>query len=169
MWVGESGALVGPPGAPERVSGAPGMRRPDAALSDGREGEDRDPRVLQYEPVHGCLKRVVRAARVHLPLIRHRGQVLGHLVRQCAPESWMGSACTGLLYMKIMCFDLFDAFRGVKNGWHGDTPCLRMLPIGYGGCLLRSIQYGGTGAASGEGQSSIGVLSSLKESIGHDI
>jgi hypothetical protein len=29
-----------------------------------------------------------------------------------------------------------------------------MRPIGYGGCLLRSSQYTGTGAASGEGQSS---------------
>ena len=66
-----------------------------------------------------------------------------------------------------MCFDVFNEFRGVKNGWHGDTPCLRMLPIGYGGCLLRSIQYGGTGAASGEGQSSMCVLSSLQESIPH--
>jgi len=43
----------------------------------------------------------------------------------------------------------------------------RMLPMRYGGCLLRSSQYRGTGAASGEGQSSIGVFSSLYISIRH--
>jgi hypothetical protein len=42
----------------------------------------------------------------------------------------MGSAYTGLLYVKIVRFDIFDIFnalRGVKNRWHGDTPCPRML------------------------------------------
>jgi hypothetical protein len=40
------------------------------------------------------------------------------------------------------------------------------VPIDYGGCLLRSIQYAGTGAASREGQSSISIS---KKSIGHEI
>ena len=40
------------------------------------------------------------------------------------------------------------------------------VPINYGGCLLRSIQYAGTGAASREGQSSI-IIS--KKSIGHKV
>jgi hypothetical protein len=34
-----------------------------------------------------------------------------------------------------------------------------MLPIRYGGCLLRSTQCSGTGAASREGQSSAIILS----------
>jgi hypothetical protein len=40
------------------------------------------------------------------------------------------------------------------------------VPINYGGCLLRSIQYAGTGAASREGQSSISIS---KKSIGHEV
>jgi hypothetical protein len=39
------------------------------------------------------------------------------------------------------------------------------VPIHYGGCLLRSIQYAGTGAASREGQSSISIS---KKSISHE-
>ena len=39
------------------------------------------------------------------------------------------------------------------------------VPINYGGCLLRSIQYAGTGAASREGQSSISMS---KKSIGRE-
>jgi hypothetical protein len=39
------------------------------------------------------------------------------------------------------------------------------VPINYGGCLLRSIQYAGTGAASREGQSSISIS---KKSIGYE-
>jgi hypothetical protein len=31
------------------------------------------------------------------------------------------------------------------------------VPMNYGGCLLRSIQYAGTGAASREGQSSVSI------------
>src|SRR3989442_11185853 len=93
------------------------------------------------------------------------GQVLGDLVHQRVPEPRTGSAWLGPLYSnlvcsKFMCVDIFDKFRVVKNGWHGNTPCPRMLPIKYGGCLLRSTQYGGTGAASREGQSSVCVLSS---------
>jgi hypothetical protein len=40
------------------------------------------------------------------------------------------------------------------------------VPINYGGCLLRSSQYVGTGAASREGQSSI-IISA--KSIGHEV
>ena len=40
------------------------------------------------------------------------------------------------------------------------------VPINYGGCLLRSIQYAGTGAASREGQSSISIS---KKSIGYEV
>jgi hypothetical protein len=40
------------------------------------------------------------------------------------------------------------------------------VPINYGGCLLRSIQYASTGAASREGQSSISIS---KKSIGHEV
>jgi hypothetical protein len=40
------------------------------------------------------------------------------------------------------------------------------VPINYGGCLLRSIQYAGTGAASRERQSSI-IIS--KKSISHEV
>jgi hypothetical protein len=37
--------------------------------------------------------------------------------------------------------------------------------MNYGSCLLRSIQYAGTGAASREGQSSISIS---RESIGYE-
>jgi hypothetical protein len=40
------------------------------------------------------------------------------------------------------------------------------VPMIYGGCLLRSIQYAGTGAASREGQSSISIS---KKSIGYEL
>ena len=87
----------------------------DAAPSDDSEGEDREGRTLPCEPVHGCLERAMRAARRRVPLTWHRGQVLGHPVRERAPESRTGSACLGPLYSKVMCFDVFDTFRGVKN------------------------------------------------------
>ena len=104
------------------------------APSDERKGIDREGRGLPYEPVHGCLDWPARAAR------RCRGQVRGDRVRQRAPEAWMGSAWLGQLslYRKVVCFDVFTQFRGVHNRRHDITPCPRMLPIGYGGCLLRS-------------------------------
>jgi hypothetical protein len=105
------------------------------APSDERKGIDREGRGLPYEPVHGCLDWPARAAR------RCRGQVPGDRVRQRAPESWTGSAYLGPLesfYCKVVCFDVFTQFRGVHNRRHDITPCPRMLPIGYGGCLLRS-------------------------------
>ena len=116
--------------------------------------------MLPYEPVHGDLERAGHAARRCLSHTWRMGQVLGDLVRERAPEprtgsAWLGPIYSQFVYSKLMSFNVFDEFWGVKNGWHGDTPCLRMLPIGYGGCLLRSSQYRGTGAASGEGQSSI--------------
>ena len=40
------------------------------------------------------------------------------------------------------------------------------VPINYGGCLLRSIQYAGTGAASRERQSAI-IIS--QKSIDHEL
>jgi hypothetical protein len=40
------------------------------------------------------------------------------------------------------------------------------VPINYGGCLLRSIHYAGTGAASRERQSSISIS---KKSISHEV
>src|SRR5712692_4615622 len=110
--------------------------------------------MLPCESVHGCLYLGTgdraKGRRAVMPVdVWPR-----YMLHQCTPESWMGSARLGPLYSQsvwsqFVCFDVFNEFRGVKNGWHGDTPCLRMLPIGYGGCLLRSIQYGGTGAASG--------------------
>jgi len=154
-----SGARV-PPGALERVPGAPGDETVGVVLSDDRQSEGREGGIFPCEPVHGCLERTVHATRGRLARARCVGQVPGDPVREQAPESWTGVACLGALYSQfvwrrfVYC-DVFDEFRGVKNGWHGDTPCLRMLPIGYGGCLLRSSQYGGTDAASGEGQSSI--------------
>jgi len=155
--------LRGTPGASERVPGAPGMRRPDGTPSDDREGEGSEGGMLSYELVHRHLERAVRAAWGHLARARCAGQGLGHPVYQRAPESWTGATGLRPLYRqfvgsKFVCFDVVDEFRGVKNGWHGDTPCFRMLPIRYGGCLLRSSQYGGTDAASGEGQSSIWCL-----------
>jgi hypothetical protein len=39
------------------------------------------------------------------------------------------------------------------------------VPMNYGGCLLRSIQYAGTGAASREGQSAISIS---RKSIGYE-
>jgi hypothetical protein len=43
------------------------------------------------------------------------------------------------------------------------------VPIKYGGCLLRSSQYTSTGAASGEGQSSMRQTSFLEKSIGYGV
>jgi hypothetical protein len=40
------------------------------------------------------------------------------------------------------------------------------VPINYGGCLLWSIQYAGTGAALRKRQSSISIS---KKSIGHEV
>jgi hypothetical protein len=40
------------------------------------------------------------------------------------------------------------------------------VPINYGGCLLRSLQYADTGAASREGQSSISIS---EKSIGYEV
>jgi hypothetical protein len=105
------------------------------APSDERKGIDREGRGLPYEPVHGCLDWPARAAR------RCRAQVRGDCVRQRAPESWTGSAYLGPLesfYGKVVCFDVFTQCRGVHHRRHDITPCPSMLPIGYGGCLLRS-------------------------------
>jgi len=124
------------PGARERVPSAPGTRRrvPRGQMSDDREGEGSEGWVLPCEPVHGCLERAIRAARRRLPLTWRMGQVRGDPVCERAPESRTGSAGVGLLYSQsvwgqFVYFDVFDEFRGVKNRWHGDTPCLRMLPI----------------------------------------
>ena len=94
------------------MPGAPGMRRPDAALSDDREGQDSEGWVLSYEPVHGCLKRAVRATQRRLAHAWRAGHELGDLVRERAPESRMGSARLGPLYSKLVysqfvCFDVF--------------------------------------------------------------
>ena len=88
---------------------------PRDQMSDDREGQESEGWVLPYEPVHRCLEWVARAARGCLPRVWHRGQVLGDPVRQRAPESRTGSAWLGPLYSKVICFDVFDEFRGVKN------------------------------------------------------
>ena len=126
------------------------------APSDERKGIDREGRGLPYEPVHGCLDWPARAAR------RCRGQVRGDRVRQRAPESWTGSAYLGPLesfYGKVVCFDVFTQCRGVHHRRHDMTPCPRMRPIAYGGCLLRSTaSTQKQRAASREGQSSTIII-----------
>ena len=133
---------------PEQQSGCSvlrGRRGGRRTPPDDGEGEDREGWMLPCEPVHGCLKRAGHATQRRLAHAWCMSQVRGDPMCQRAPESRTGSAWLGPLYAKIVCsqfvcFDIFDAFRGVKNGWHGDTPCSRMLPVW--GCLLRSSQYG---------------------------
>ena len=125
---------------------------------DDREGIGSEGRVFAYQPIHGGLKRAAHRAHVRVPLTARRGHVLSDLVGQRAPEARTGTTrLTPLdrLYRKVVCFNVFNfEFRGVHNRRHDNTPCPRMLPIEYGGCLLRSNQCRGTGAASREGQSS---------------
>src|SRR5262245_9000004 len=74
-----------------------------------------------------------------MPLTRRRGQVRDDPVRQRAPESQTRAACLRHLYSKVACFDMFNLeFRGINDDRHSVPPCPRMLPIWYGGCLLRS-------------------------------
>ena len=143
LLTGVLGARVGAPGAAERVPGAPGTRRqmPRDQTSDDSEDQGSEGWVLSYEQVHGGLERTWRATRGRLARAWRMGQVLGQPVYQRAPESRTGSAWLGLLYRQsvwsqFVCFDIFDAFRGVKNGWHSDTPCPRMLPIQVWGLPL---------------------------------
>ena len=67
-----------------------------AAPSDDREGEEREPRVLPCDPVHGSLERAVRAARGCLARVWRVGQGLGQPVHERAPEPRTGLACAGL-------------------------------------------------------------------------
>ena len=114
---------------------------PRDQMSEDREDQGSEGWVLPHEPVHGGLKRAGRAIRGRLARAWRRGQGLSQPVYQRAPESLTGSAWLGLLYCQsvwsqFVCFDIFDAFRGVKNGWHGHTPCPRMLPIQVWGLPL---------------------------------
>src|SRR5262245_26859916 len=95
--------------------------------------------MLPYEPVDGCLEWVAHTARRRMPLTRRRGQIRGDPVRQRAPESRTGPARLGHLYSKVVCFNVFNLeFMGINDSGHGVPPWPRMLPIRYGGCLLRS-------------------------------
>src|SRR5215813_12938829 len=95
--------------------------------------------MLLYEPIHGCLELPGPAARRRLLLTWHSGQVHGDPLHQRAPESRAGSACLRRLYSKVVCFDVFKLkLMGIYDSWHSVPPCPRMLPIQYGGCLLRS-------------------------------
>jgi hypothetical protein len=112
-----------------------------ATLSDESERIDSEIRVLTNEPVHGCLVWVAHVADAFVPCRWRRGEVPSDLMHQRAPESrtgsvWLRSRCS--LYRKVVYFNVFNQFRGVHNRRHNMTPCPRMLPIVYGGCLLRS-------------------------------
>ena len=132
-----------------------GVKATDATLSDESEGVERDRWVFPCEPVHGCLERVVHPGRGRLPRAWRAGHVPNQPVGQGPQTPVMRVTYLWLLCGEVRRFDVFNEFRRGKNQWHGDTPCPRMLPMWHGGCLLRSSQYAGTGAASGEGQSSV--------------
>jgi hypothetical protein len=109
------------------------------APSDDRESIERNGWAFPYKPVHGSLERVAHMAQGCVSLTGDRCQGRGNPVRQRAPESRTGSAWLGLLYSKVVCVNVFKLeFRGVYKRRHDNTPCPRMLPIRYGGCLLRS-------------------------------
>jgi hypothetical protein len=67
------------PGAPERVSGASGMRQLDASPSHDREGEGSEGWMLTYKPVHGGFERAYHAARGRLARVWRVDQVRGHV------------------------------------------------------------------------------------------
>src|SRR5712691_4264346 len=86
----------------------------------------------------------MRVARRRVLRTRRRGEVPSDRMRQRAPESRRGSAWLGpldSLYRKDVCFNVFNEFMGVKNGWHGDTPCPKMLPMRMGAASCGAGQY----------------------------
>src|SRR5262245_19607438 len=118
-----------------------------AALSLDGKGIGSEEGIFACQPVHGCLERARGAAHRRVPLTQRRGQVLGDLLCQRAPEAWSGSALLrplARLYREVMCFHILNQFRGVHHRRHIIPPCPRMRPRGYGGCRVRSTRCAGT-------------------------
>ena len=105
--------------------------------SEDGEGEEREGGMLLDEPVHRGLERAAHTAQRLGPFTGSRGQGHGGPVCQGAPESRTGSPCLMPLSRKGMGVDMVG-IEGVYHRWHDATPCSSILPIGHGGCLLRS-------------------------------
>ena len=74
----------------------------------------------------------------------HEDNLIFSVVRQHAPESRMGLAGLGLLYRKVVCFDVCNLeFRGVYNRRHDNTPCPRILPMSMGAASCGASQCAG--------------------------
>ena len=91
--------------------------------------------VLSCQLISRCLERPMPVVRRYVLLPRRQGLKVGDLLRQRTPESRIGSAWLmpfDRLYRKVVCFNVFNQFRGLHNRWHTITPCPSILPMRMG-------------------------------------
>ena len=131
---------TGPPGAPETCFGAPGRGGRCRAIRRSRGHRQKGTGAPVRAGPWGS--RTGRRA-LHEGACHSRGVGVRYVVIPCAsvaPESRTGSACLGPFSIVRSCVSTCSiSSSGVSmTDGHGVPPCPRMLPIRYGGCLLRS-------------------------------
>ena len=144
------------------MSGVPATMRMSASVSDTSISLDTERWVLACQQVCWSLTRVDRATG------RRRTVEPADAMPPSIPHYHLPEPCTGWTYRRV-CFReivsfIVHNFQGIKNGGHGATPSSHATTLKGGGCLLRSSQHEGTGAASREEQSSV-ITSHLSQKI----